>query len=69
MDPVTSNLKISGNDIEQPPRIKMLINGKLVESGSTHWEDIPNPATQEILARGNISRWDRRKRWSLCSQA
>lgn len=31
--------------------VKMLINGKPVVSFSSHWEDIPNPATQEILAQ------------------
>jgi malonate-semialdehyde dehydrogenase (acetylating)/methylmalonate-semialdehyde dehydrogenase len=29
----------------------MLINGKFVESGTSHFEDVVNPATQEVLAR------------------
>jgi len=33
------------------PRIKLLINGKFVESRSKEWRDIVNPATQEVLAR------------------
>lgn len=31
--------------------VKMLINGEFVESKSTHFEDVINPATQETLAR------------------
>ncbi|MEO6021850.1 MAG: CoA-acylating methylmalonate-semialdehyde dehydrogenase, partial [Burkholderiales bacterium] len=33
------------------PTVKLLINGEFVESRSTQWRDIVNPATQEILAR------------------
>ncbi|MGB8339479.1 MAG: CoA-acylating methylmalonate-semialdehyde dehydrogenase [Burkholderiales bacterium] len=33
------------------PTVKLLINGKNVESKSTEWRDIVNPATQEVLAR------------------
>ena len=33
------------------PTVKLLINGKLVESQSTQWRDVVNPATQEVLAR------------------
>ncbi len=33
-----------------PPKVKMLINGRFVDSGTSHWEDIPNPATKEVLA-------------------
>ncbi|MGG5149188.1 CoA-acylating methylmalonate-semialdehyde dehydrogenase [Alcaligenes aquatilis] len=33
------------------PTVKLLINGKFVESRSTQWRDIVNPATQEVLAR------------------
>ncbi len=32
-------------------KVKMLINGCFVDSATSHWEDIPNPATQEILAK------------------
>ena len=31
--------------------VKLLIGGKFVESKTTEWRDIVNPATQEVLAR------------------
>jgi len=31
--------------------VKLLINGKLVESKTQVWKDVVNPATQEVLAR------------------
>jgi len=34
----------------KPPKVKMLINGHFVDSKTSRWEDIPNPATQEVLA-------------------
>ncbi|MDO5086772.1 MAG: CoA-acylating methylmalonate-semialdehyde dehydrogenase [Comamonadaceae bacterium] len=33
------------------PNIPLLINGKFVESKTTEWRDVVNPATQEVLAR------------------
>ncbi|QHS11190.1 CoA-acylating methylmalonate-semialdehyde dehydrogenase [Sinimarinibacterium sp. NLF-5-8] len=33
------------------PTVKLLINGEFVESKTTHWRDIVNPATQEVLAK------------------
>jgi malonate-semialdehyde dehydrogenase (acetylating) / methylmalonate-semialdehyde dehydrogenase len=33
------------------PTVKLLINGEFVDSHSTEWRDIVNPATQEVLAR------------------
>ncbi len=33
------------------PTVKLLINGEFVQSVSTEWRDIVNPATQEVLAR------------------
>ena len=33
------------------PTVKLLINGKFVESKTTIWKDVVNPATQEVLAR------------------
>ncbi|HTH72812.1 MAG TPA: CoA-acylating methylmalonate-semialdehyde dehydrogenase [Trinickia sp.] len=33
------------------PTVKLLINGEFVESATTEWRDIVNPATQEVLAR------------------
>ena len=31
--------------------VKMLINGKFVDSTTSEWKDVVNPATQEVLAR------------------
>jgi malonate-semialdehyde dehydrogenase (acetylating) / methylmalonate-semialdehyde dehydrogenase len=31
--------------------VKLLINGQLVESKTTEWRDVVNPATQQVLAR------------------
>lgn len=33
------------------PTVKLLIGGEFVESRSTQWKDVVNPATQEVLAR------------------
>jgi malonate-semialdehyde dehydrogenase (acetylating) / methylmalonate-semialdehyde dehydrogenase len=33
------------------PTVKLLINGKFVESKARIWRDVVNPATQEVLAR------------------
>ncbi|WP_159196814.1 aldehyde dehydrogenase family protein, partial [Klebsiella pneumoniae] len=30
---------------------KLLINGEFVESKTSHWQDIVNPATQEVLGQ------------------
>ncbi|HYP83603.1 CoA-acylating methylmalonate-semialdehyde dehydrogenase [Variovorax sp.] len=35
----------------QVATVKLLIDGKFVESKTTEWRDIVNPATQEVLAR------------------
>ncbi|MDH4565252.1 CoA-acylating methylmalonate-semialdehyde dehydrogenase [Pseudomonas sp. BN414] len=32
------------------PKVKLLINGEFVESKTTQWRDVVNPATQEVLA-------------------
>ena len=34
-----------------PATVKLLINGKFVESNTQVWKDVVNPATQEVLAR------------------
>ena len=34
------------------PTVKLLIGGKFVESQTTQWRNVVNPATQEVLARG-----------------
>ncbi|WP_431264967.1 CoA-acylating methylmalonate-semialdehyde dehydrogenase [Roseateles chitinivorans] len=36
---------------EELPRIPLLINGEFVQSRSTEWRDVINPATQQRLAR------------------
>jgi malonate-semialdehyde dehydrogenase (acetylating)/methylmalonate-semialdehyde dehydrogenase len=33
------------------PTVKLLINGQFVESKTTEWKDVVNPATQQVLAR------------------
>lgn len=33
------------------PTVKLLINGQFVESKTTEWREVINPATQEVLAR------------------
>ncbi len=33
------------------PTVKLLINGEFVESATSQWRDIVNPATQQVLAR------------------
>jgi malonate-semialdehyde dehydrogenase (acetylating)/methylmalonate-semialdehyde dehydrogenase len=38
--------------------IKNFINGKWIESGTTEYHDVPNPATEEILAQVPISTFD-----------
>ena len=32
------------------PRVRLLINGEFVDSATTEWRDVVNPATQEVLA-------------------
>ena len=34
-----------------PPTVKLLINGEFVDSRTTQWRDVVNPATQQVLAR------------------
>jgi len=36
---------------ESVPTVKLLIDGRFIESDSLQWADVPNPATQEVLAR------------------
>ena len=33
------------------PTVKLLIGGQFVESSTTEWRNIVNPATQQVLAR------------------
>ncbi len=39
------------NTKQSSPTVKLLINGEFVESSSTQWQDVINPATQQVLAR------------------
>ncbi|MFL7978774.1 aldehyde dehydrogenase family protein, partial [Xanthomonas vasicola] len=36
---------------ESVPRVSLLIDGELVVSASTHWQDVVNPADQSVLAQ------------------
>ena len=36
---------------EQAPTVKMLLDGKFVESQTSEWHNVVNPATQEVLAQ------------------
>src|SRR5690606_7285072 len=36
---------------KETPRIPLLIGGKLVQSKTTEWRDVINPATQEVIAQ------------------
>lgn len=40
------------------PKVKMLIDGQFIDSGTDQWEDVLNPATQEVLARVPFSTRD-----------
>jgi malonate-semialdehyde dehydrogenase (acetylating)/methylmalonate-semialdehyde dehydrogenase len=35
----------------QTPSVKMLLDGKFIESKTSEWHDVVNPATQEVLAQ------------------
>ena len=35
----------------EAPRIRMLIDGQFIESATSHWQDVINPATQDVLAK------------------
>jgi malonate-semialdehyde dehydrogenase (acetylating)/methylmalonate-semialdehyde dehydrogenase len=45
---MTSNPALVANHV---PTVKMLLDGKFVESRSSEWHDVVNPATQEVLAQ------------------
>ncbi len=36
---------------DQAPTVKMLLDGKFIESKTNEWHDVINPATQEVLAQ------------------
>jgi malonate-semialdehyde dehydrogenase (acetylating)/methylmalonate-semialdehyde dehydrogenase len=33
------------------PKVQMLINGHFLDSNTSHYEDVLNPATQQVLAQ------------------
>jgi malonate-semialdehyde dehydrogenase (acetylating)/methylmalonate-semialdehyde dehydrogenase len=35
----------------EAPTVKLLLDGKFIDSASTEWHDVVNPATQEVLAQ------------------
>lgn len=41
---------VNGDQNIAPPKVKMLINGQFVDSRTSQWEEVPNSATQEVLA-------------------
>lgn len=43
---------------ELPLKVKMLVNGQFVDSTTSHWEEVTNPATQEVLAEVPFSTAD-----------
>jgi malonate-semialdehyde dehydrogenase (acetylating)/methylmalonate-semialdehyde dehydrogenase len=36
---------------DEAPTVKMLLDGKLIDSQTSEWHDVVNPATQEVLAQ------------------
>src|SRR6202521_1695569 len=44
-------MAVNPQALTQAATVKLLINGKFVDSKSTEWHDVVNPATQEVLAR------------------
>ena len=36
---------------DQAPTVKMLLDGKFIESRSSEWHNVVNPATQQVLAQ------------------
>ncbi|WP_042302910.1 CoA-acylating methylmalonate-semialdehyde dehydrogenase [Paraburkholderia kururiensis] len=41
----------SASSSDEPPAVKLLIGGEFVDSKTTEWRDVVNPATQDVLAR------------------
>ena len=50
---MTANTAIQGKTPESAHahRVKLLINGGFVESNTSEWHDVINPATQQVLAQ------------------
>jgi len=36
---------------DQAPTVKMLLDGKFIDSQTSEWHDVVNPATQQVLAQ------------------
>src|SRR5258708_8823885 len=37
--------------VNHTPAVKLLLDGKFVDSSTSEWHDVVNPATQEVLAQ------------------
>jgi malonate-semialdehyde dehydrogenase (acetylating)/methylmalonate-semialdehyde dehydrogenase len=48
---MTNSAHVHASTTSHKPTVKLLINGELVESQTSEWRDIVNPATQEVIAR------------------
>ena len=40
---------------DEAATVKMLLDGKLIDSQTNEWHDVVNPATQQVLAQVPIS--------------
>jgi malonate-semialdehyde dehydrogenase (acetylating)/methylmalonate-semialdehyde dehydrogenase len=48
---ISQNTTLATSPQERAPdRVKLLISGRFIESKTTEWRDVVNPATQEVLA-------------------
>jgi len=36
---------------DQTPTVKILLDGKFIDSQTSEWHDVVNPATQQVLAQ------------------
>src|SRR5258705_3946043 len=45
---MTTNLQVGKNPV---PAVKLLLDGKFIDSHTSEWHDVVNPATQEVLAQ------------------
>src|SRR5258705_11488374 len=45
---MTTNLQVGKNPV---PAVKLLLDGKFIDSHASEWHDVVNPATQEVLAQ------------------
>jgi malonate-semialdehyde dehydrogenase (acetylating)/methylmalonate-semialdehyde dehydrogenase len=49
--PSASTMQCEEHQMSEVPRVPLLIGGKLVQSKTTEWRDVINPATQEVVAK------------------